>query len=40
LAVPPNNAFEPTPLCGEQDQADFEGWPPFNSFLDLSVRRG
>jgi hypothetical protein len=21
----PNNALEPTPLCGEQDRGDFEG---------------
>jgi len=24
--APPNNAFEPTPLSGEQDRADFESW--------------
>jgi hypothetical protein len=36
----PNNAFEPTPLCGERDRADFEGWFRLDSFADLSMRRG
>jgi len=37
---PPNNAFEPTPLCGEQDRADFGVWIRLDGRLDVSVRRG
>jgi hypothetical protein len=40
LMLWPNNAFEPTPLCGEQDRADFDSWIRLTSILDLSVRRG
>jgi hypothetical protein len=36
----PNNAFEPTPLSGERDRANFEGWNQLNSFPNLWVRRG
>jgi hypothetical protein len=36
----PNNAFEPTPLCGEQDRRDFKSWIRLDRCADLSVRRG
>jgi hypothetical protein len=32
--------MEPTPLCGEQDRANFDRWIRFNRFAVLSVRRG
>jgi hypothetical protein len=36
----PNNAFEPTLLCGERDRADFESWIRLDSIPALAVRRG
>jgi hypothetical protein len=36
----PNNAFEPTPLCGKQDRGDFAIWIWFARLPDLQVRRG
>jgi hypothetical protein len=38
--TPPNNALEPTPLCGEQDRANFETRFCPDYFPDLWVRRG
>ena len=37
---PPNTGMEPTPLSGEQDRGDFEGWIRPTCFPDLCVRRG
>jgi hypothetical protein len=38
--LPPNNALEPTPLCGEQDRGVFETWNQLDSLPDLWERRG
>jgi hypothetical protein len=38
--MPPNNAFEPTPLRVEQDRTDFESRIRLERFPDLAVRRG
>jgi len=38
--LPPNNAFEPTPLGGEQDRTDFETRICLDCLPDLLVRRG
>jgi hypothetical protein len=38
--LPPNTPLELTPLRGERDRGDFEGWKQLDCIPDLSARRG